>query len=183
MTTAEPTVGGPRRWNELDRKQKRRETIRTSLTVTLAWIVLLGAYYAVPFDDRDGTTALLRLIVGLLAFVLILALQLRRVRNDDLPEQRAIQALGVAIPLFLIAFAAFYLSLSQVSADNFSEPLDHTDSLYLVVTLFSTVGFGDITPRTELTRVVVSAQMLLDLVVIGAVVRLLLNAIKTGFDD
>jgi hypothetical protein len=183
VTTAEPTEGGPRRWNELDRKQKRRETIRTSLAVTVAWIVLFGAYYAVPFDDRDGTTAVIRLIGGLVAFVLVLALQLRSVRNDDLPEQRAIQALGVAIPLFLVAFAAFYLSLSQAAADNFSEPLDHTDSLYLVVTLFSTVGFGDITPTSQLTRIVVSAQMLLDLLVIGAVVRLLLNAVKTGFDD
>ena len=151
--------------------------------MTLAWIVLIGAYYAIPFDDRDGTTALLRLIGGLLAFLLLLTLQLRSIRNDDLPEQRAIQALGVAIPLFLVAFAAFYLSLSQASVDNFSEALDHSDSLYLVVTLFSTVGFGDITPTSQLTRLVVSAQMLLDLVVIGAVVRLLLNAIKTGFDD
>ena len=45
------------------------------------------------------------------------------------------------------------------------------------------MGFGDITPTSQLTRIVVSAQMLLDLVVIGAVVRLLLNAVKTGFDD
>ena len=183
MSSAEAVGGGPRRWNELDRKQKRHESIRTSLAVTLAWIVLFGAYYAVPFDDRDGTTALVRLIGGLVAFVVLLALQLSSIRKDDLPEQRAIQALGVSIPLFLVAFAAFYVSLSQASVDNFSEPLDHTDSLYLVVTLFSTVGFGDITPTTQLARIVVSAQMLLDLVVIGAVVRLLLNAIKTGFDD
>ena len=183
MSSTEPVERRPRRWNELDRKQKRHETIRTSLAVTLAWIVLLGGFYAIPFDDRDGMTALVRLIGGLLAFVVLLALQLRSIRKDDLPEQRAIQALGVAIPLFLIAFAAFYLSLSQASADHFSERLDHSDSLYLVITLFSTVGFGDITPTTELARLVVSAQMLLDLVVIGAVVRLLLNAVKTGFDD
>ena len=183
MSPTEPVERTARRWNELDRRQKRHETIRTSAAVALAWIILIGGYYAVPFDDRDGTTAVLRLIGGLLAFVVLLALQLRSIRNDDLPEQRAIQALGVAIPLFLVAFAAFYLSLSQASGDTFSEPLDHTDSLYLVVTLFSTVGFGDITPTTQLARIVVSAQMLLDLVVIGAVVRLLLNAIKTGFDD
>ncbi len=48
--------------------------------------------------------------------------------------------------------------------------------------MFSTVGFGDITPETDLARILVSVQMLLDLVVIGAVVRLLLNAAKTGMD-
>jgi voltage-gated potassium channel len=183
VSPTEAVEQGPRRWNELDRKQKRRETIETSLAVTATWIVLFGVYFAIPFDDREGSTALVRLVGGLLAFVVLLAWQLHSVRNDDLPEQRAIQALGVAIPLFLIAFAGFYLSLSQASTDNFSEPLNHTDSLYFVVTMFSTVGFGDITPKTGLARTVVSAQMLLDLVVIGAVVRLLLNAIKTGFDD
>ena len=36
-------------------------------------------------------------------------------------------------------------------------------------------GFGDITPRTDLARIVVSAQMLLDLVILGVVVRLIVS--------
>ena len=66
---------------------------------------------------------------------------------------------------------------------SFSESLDHTGGLYLTITVFSTVGFGDITPETDLARVVVSVQMLLDLVVIGAVAKLILNAAKSGMDD
>ena len=112
----------------------------------------------------------------------MLAWQLHQVRRDDLPGLRAIQALGVTIPFFLLVFAALYLSLSQASTAHFSEPLDHTGALYLSITLFSTVGFGDITPESDLTRIVVSFQMLLDLVVIGAVVRLLAFAAKTGVD-
>ena len=46
--------------------------------------------------------------------------------------------------------------------------------------MFSTVGFGDITPKTNFAEIVVSIQMLLDLVIIGAVVRLLLNAAQAG---
>ena len=46
--------------------------------------------------------------------------------------------------------------------------------------MFSTVGFGDITPRTDSGRILVSLQMLLDLVIIGAVVRILINAAKVG---
>ena len=61
-----------------------------------------------------------------------------------------------------------------------SEPLNHTGALYLVITVFSTVGFGDITPKGDLARIVTSIQMLLDLVVIGAVVRLLTTAAKSG---
>ena len=39
---------------------------------------------------------------------------------------------------------------------------------------------GDITPKTDLARIIVSIQMLLDLVIIGAVVRLLFNAAQAG---
>jgi hypothetical protein len=49
--------------------------------------------------------------------------------------------------------------------------------------VFSTVGFGDITPETNGARIVVSIQMLLDLVVLGAVVRLVVNAAKSGLES
>ena len=124
----------------------------------------------------------MRLVLGMAAFVAVLAWQLRRVMQADLPGLRAIQALGGAIPLFLVTFAALYLSLSQASTTHFSEPLDHTGALYLAITVFSTVGFGDITPEGDLARIVMSIQMLLDLVVIGVVVRLLTTAAKTGLD-
>jgi hypothetical protein len=44
----------------------------------------------------------------------------------------------------------------------------------------STVGFGDITPTTDAARVLVSLQMLLDLVIIALIVRLVLNTAKTS---
>jgi hypothetical protein len=45
--------------------------------------------------------------------------------------------------------------------------------------VFSTVGFGDITPKTNPARLVVSAQMLLDLAIIGIVVRMIINAARS----
>ena len=45
-----------------------------------------------------------------------------------------------------------------ISAGNFSEPLTRTDALYFTVTVFSTVGFGDITAKTEAARLVVTGQ-------------------------
>jgi voltage-gated potassium channel len=168
------------RWTELSRRQRRREVIETILAVTLTWVLLIGIYYLLPFTDLTSGQSVVRLVLGIGAFVAALAWQLHRVRNADLPGLRAVQALGGAIPLFLVAFAAGYLSLSQAEATHFSEPLDHTGALYLTVTIFSTVGFGDITPEGGLARIVVSVQMILDLVVIGAVVRLLTTAAKGG---
>jgi len=41
---------------------------------------------------------------------------------------------------------------------NFGGHLSHTDGLYFTVTVFSTVGFGDITAKTETARLVVTGR-------------------------
>ena len=150
--------------------------------LVLAWAVLIAVYYLVPagvVPARRGVGVFVHLGVAAALFVAILAGQARRIVTAELPELRAVEALGVLVPLFLILFAAFYLSLSKSTAVMFSEQLDHTRALYFAITVFSTVGFGDITPKTDLARIIVSIQMLLDLVIIGAVVRLLFNVART----
>jgi hypothetical protein len=46
------------------------------------------------------------------------------------------------------------------------------------MTVFSTVGFGDITPTTDTMRLVVSAQMFIDLLVIGVGLKLIIGAVQ-----
>jgi voltage-gated potassium channel len=48
------------------------------------------------------------------------------------------------------------------------------------VTVFSTVGFGDITAKSELARVLLIIQMLADLALLGTGVRLILGAVQRG---
>ena len=174
----------PRRLSELEKGERRRAWLRTGAVLALAWIVLITVYYLAPAGlipaRHAGTGAVFRLGVGIALFAAILAAQARRIVGAELPELRAVEALGLVIPLFLVVFATVYLSLSNASAVTFSEQLDHTRALYFAITVFSTVGFGDITPKTDLARIIVSIQMLLDLVIIGAVVRLLLNAAQAG---
>jgi voltage-gated potassium channel len=165
---------------DVDQRSRRREITATVVDTTLACVLLLTVYYLIPFTDLTSGQSLLRLGLGVVIFVMVLVWQLRRVTRAQHPVLRAVHALAVTIPLFLVAFAAVYLSLSLGTETHFSEGLDHTGALYLAITIFSTVGFGDITPESELARIVVSIQMLLDLVVIGVVVRLLSTAAKTG---
>jgi voltage-gated potassium channel len=170
----------PRRLSELDKGERRRAFLHTAVAVALAWIVLVGVYYLVPVGHPSNARAFVRLGISAGLFAVIVAGQARRIVGAELPELRAVEALGVVLPLFLVVFASIYLSLSHASAAAFSQRLDHTQALYFTITVFSTVGFGDITPATDFARIMVSIQMLLDLVIIGAVVRLLINAAKTG---
>jgi hypothetical protein len=81
--------------------------------------------------------------------------------------------------MFLVGFSIIYLSMSRNNAHTFTQILDPTRALYFTISVFSTVGFGDITPRTDPARLVVSAQMLLDLAIIGIVVRMIFTAARS----
>jgi voltage-gated potassium channel len=69
--------------------------------------------------------------------------------------------------------------MSQTSPDTFnSSQLTRTDTVYFAVTTFASVGYGDIVATSQIGRVLVTVQMLLNLIVLGAVVRILISAVQ-----
>ncbi len=170
-----------RRLGDLPPAERRVEMARSALRVLVAWFVIFGAYFLNPIGERSGTWAFTRLGFDVAVVAAVVAWQIRRIETADVPEVRAVEALGIVVALFLCAFSGLYLGLSTSLPSNFSEPLDHVRALYFTVTVFSTVGFGDIVPKSDTARLIVSAQMLLDLALIGAVVRLLFNRARTRF--
>ena len=83
------------------------------------------------------------------------------------------------MPLFLLLFASAYFTMAATNPANFSTlSLTRTDALYFTVTTFSTAGFGDITPVSQSARLVVTAQMLLDLLALGLGIRVLVGAVQ-----
>jgi voltage-gated potassium channel len=150
--------------------------LRAALTST----VLVVLYYTLPMGGAmDAPTAAL-LLAGLLVFAVVIGWQIRGILRSKYPGLRAVEALASAIPLFLLLFAAVYLKMADLQAQAFSEPLTRTDALYFTITVFATVGFGDITPVTQPARVVAMVQMLADLVVVGLVLQVMLGAVKAG---
>jgi voltage-gated potassium channel len=163
---------------DLDKAQRRRAIVTSGSIVVASWVLIFGAFVVLPIGHESGLRAALRLGAVIALIGAVFAWQIRRIAYAELPELRAVEALGVVIALFLVFFSALYLALSHGNAGTFSQRLDHVRAIYLTITIFSTVGFGDITPRTDGARLLVSAQMLLDLAIIGVGVRLLFSAAK-----
>ena len=142
--------------------------------------VLVTVYYLLPLDHSSTGAAVSILAAGLVVLIGWVALQLRWIAGSPFPRLRAVEALAASLPLFLLLFAATYVFLSATSASNFGERLTHTDALYFTVTVFSTVGFGDITAKTETARLVVTGQMITDLIVLGIGIKIILGAVTRG---
>ena len=123
------------------------------------------------------------MLVGLAAFVALVAFQVRLIIRSRFPGLRAAEALGTSVPFFLLLFASTYVVLAALSVSNFGGYLSHTDGLYFTVTVFSTVGFGDITAKTETARLVVTGQMITDLIILGLAIKVIVGAVRHGRAD
>jgi voltage-gated potassium channel len=154
--------------------------LRSLLRATLTSTVLVVLYYRLPLTGALEASTVALLLAGLALFAGVITWQVRAILRSRYPGLRAIEALAAAIPLFLLVFAAAYVKLAAAQPQAFSEPLNRTDALYFTVTVFSTVGFGDITPQTQPARVMTTVQMLGDLLVVGLVLRVMLGAVKAG---
>jgi hypothetical protein len=156
----------------------RRAVVDTVVHSAVAIGMLVGAYYVAPLDRQlDGGTVLL-LGASLVVFALLVAVQVRGILRSRRPRLRAIRALLIGVPLLIVVFAATYVTVSAQQPGAFSEPLNRTDGLYFTVTVFATVGFGDISPVTELARVLVTIQMLVGLLTVGVIAKVLFGAVR-----
>ena len=78
----------------------------------------------------------------------------------------------------MLLFASAYYVMARGTPGSFSQQLTRTDALYFTVTTFTTVGFGDITAVSQTARLVVTVQMILDLLALGLGIRVFIGAVK-----
>lgn len=161
-------------WEDVE----RRHIVLTGLRAVGTSLLVLIVYFVVPIRNDVHSPILLRLTVGLVFFVIALTYEVRAVIRSSRPILRAADALALVIPIFMVVFAWTYLTLARSDPSAFSQPLDRVSALYFTVTVFSTVGFGDITPVSDPARVAVMAQMLCDLIFLAVVIRLILEAAR-----
>ena len=154
--------------------------VLTLLRALGSTIGLVAIYYLMPLDPSSIGVAVGMLAFGLLALAGLIVFQVRSIIRATHPALRAVGALATSVPLFLLLFAGTYFVMGGISEANFSEPLTRTDALYFTVTVFATVGFGDIVATTEGARVVVMGQMVAGIVIIGLGARIIVDAVKRG---
>ena len=165
----------------LDPAQRRRLTSLALARSVAAALGLFALYYLAPLHRLEQVPVPLSLSIALLVLAGVSAWQVLSITRADYPGIRAIEALSVTTPLFLLLFAAAYFVLAQDNPANFRPHLlTRTDTLYFTVTTFSTVGFGDITATSQGARLMVTVQMLLDLLVLGLGIRLFFGAVQAG---
>jgi hypothetical protein len=142
----------------------------------------LAVYYWAPLPERSDAATLVLLVVGLAVVGVVVAWHVRAIIRSNFPRMRAIEALALAAPMFLLLFAAAYYLLARSSTDNFGSALSRTDTLYFSVTVFSTTGFGDITPHSGDARLLVTGQMIGDMIFLGLGIRQLATATRINLE-
>lgn len=163
---------------EWPKKQLGLALLRSLITV----IVYLIAYFSLPWKSFNDWAAL-GIVIAFLAVAATTAVwQIGRILRAKTPAVQAIEALAVIAPIYLLGFSLGYYMLSINNPAQFSEPLTRMSSLYFTLSVFATVGFGDITASVDLSRAVVSVQMVLNLIVVGVGIKIILAAVQWSRD-
>ena len=156
----------------------RRAIVLAGLRILVLTVVLCLAFSLAPLELRDTSNILPRLVTSILILVVVVTLQIWMVARSPYPMIRAVESLSLSVPLVIFVFASTYFAMSQANTESFNHVLTRTDSVYFTVTVFATVGFGDLVATSEAARVAVMVQMLVDLVFIGVVARVLLSTVR-----
>jgi len=169
----------PRRTlDQMERRRGRHAIVRSVVRAVVLAVLVLLAYYLAPIRGSAEGGVLLRILVVAAAAVLVVGWEIRAVARAEFPLIRAIDALVGSVSVMIITFAVIYLNLSVDDPAAFTERLHRTSSLYFTMTTLSTVGYGDIAPKTDEARVAVMIQMVFNVAVIGTTVRAILGTAR-----
>jgi hypothetical protein len=80
------------------------------LRALAATVIVVAAYYLLPLNNLAGLSLGVALGFGLLALSAVVAYQVRAIIRHPHSAVRAIEALAITVPVFLLLFAATYFS-------------------------------------------------------------------------
>lgn len=139
--------------------------------IVITALALVVLYVAAPVDTRTTVGAVMVMVAAGAVFAVVFTHHVRALQHSPYPILRAANLLATTLTVFILGFSLTYLALAEASPSSFSEPLSKMSAVYFTVTVLATVGFGDITATTDVTRAVVTLQMLTGITLLGVLVR------------
>jgi hypothetical protein len=104
---------------------------------------------------------ILGIIAAITVFQATIALYLR---TSTMTKKKVLLCVVLSVTCCILCFATIYEQLSYDStAFNTQKPLSVISALYFSIVTFATVGYGDITPQTDLTRAIVAFEIIVAL--------------------
>ena len=156
-----------------------RKAVAAGIARTVgAAAILIGGYALMPLGVLSDSELVLRIVLVVGLVIATIVWQLWAVDRAALPQLRAFEALVVTVSVIVFTFAAAYLNMSRHDPEAFTEVLGKTSALYFTMTTLTTVGYGDITAKTDAARIVVMLQMVANVVVIGSAVKLIMRTVR-----
>jgi hypothetical protein len=149
---------------------------------TVVLVLLTIGYYLLPLRAPWADVATGGRVVGSVlawgALLLFLRVATRRSRERQPAEYVRIQWLLTALYLLVLGFSLVYAITATVAPTQFNGMENRSDALYFSVTTTATVGFGDIHASGTPARLMVTAQMLFNLIYIGTALRILSSGLS-----
>jgi hypothetical protein len=146
-------------------------------------VALVVGYYVLPLQGWAGPVSLALLGAFLVAMLPLAVRRARRVRTSSRPLLEAVGALAILVTGLIVAFAALYYLMATRWDGQLPAIETRTDSLYFTVSTLSTVGFGDIVATGQAARVVVTVNILFNVVIAGTAIRLVGGAAQRRLDQ
>lgn len=163
---------------------QRSVVIGALIRTVLIMGALIALYLLAPLDGLRVVPVGVSLTLAAVLLVAVGVWEIRAIARSSYPGLRGIQALAVTVPLYLLLFAAAYYAMAMHDSSSFNvDELTRIDMLYFTVTVFSSVGFGDLYAVTQEARVLVTVQMILNLLVLGAGIRVFIGAVRRRRSD
>lgn len=145
---------------------------------TVCVAALVTVYYVLPWNDDRVGSVVVRTALSVVILIAATVLAVPYVFRSTSPVLRAFEAIAFVVGLAIVSFASVYLLMSTTSPTAFSEPLGRTDALYFSMTTATTIGYGDISAKSEAARIVVMVHMVTNVVVIGVAAKVIAHAAR-----
>jgi voltage-gated potassium channel len=162
----------------LSRRMIALALLRSAGVVTSTLIV----YALIPIREQTALAIGASAVLGLVVVAVVFVRQVRRISSAASPISAALEALALVLGMFVSLFAFVYASLDALALDSFTQPVDKVAAVYFSVAVLATVGFGDVAAVSDMARILVTIQMVLDLVLIGAAVKVLGASARRAVD-